>query len=73
MRIDVPQSTLDDLARRLEAARWPDAYALDGGERRARLDRIKALLDRWRGDYDWRTTRRGSTSTSRTWSTACTC
>jgi pimeloyl-ACP methyl ester carboxylesterase len=54
MRIDVPQATLDDLARRLEHARWPEAYALDGGEDRARLDRIGALLDRWRGGYDWR-------------------
>jgi pimeloyl-ACP methyl ester carboxylesterase len=54
MKIDVPQATLDDLARRLEAARWPDAYAFDGGERADRLDRIRALLDRWRGDYDWR-------------------
>jgi epoxide hydrolase len=54
MKIDIPQATLDDLARRLEHARWPDAYALDGGERAERLDHIKALLDRWRGGYDWR-------------------
>jgi pimeloyl-ACP methyl ester carboxylesterase len=54
MTIDVPQATLDDLARRLESARWPEAYALDGGERKDRLDRIKRLLDRWRGGYDWR-------------------
>ena len=54
MRIEVPQATLDDLKRRLEAARWPDAYALDGGERVGRLDRIRELLDRWRGGYDWR-------------------
>ena len=54
MKIDIPQATLDDLARRLEHARWPDAYALDGGERKDRLDRIKGLLDRWRGGYDWR-------------------
>ena len=54
MKIEIPQATLDELARRLEHARWPDAYALDGGENAARLDRIKALLDRWRGGYDWR-------------------
>ena len=54
MKVDVPQATLDDLARRLEAARWPDAYALDGGEDRARLEHIRRLLDRWRGGYDWR-------------------
>lgn len=53
-RVAVPVPVLDDLARRLEAARWPEAYALDGGEDAARLDRIRRLLERWRGGYDWR-------------------
>jgi pimeloyl-ACP methyl ester carboxylesterase len=53
-RVAVPQDVLDDLARRLELARWPEAYALDGGEDAARLDRIAQLLERWRGGYDWR-------------------
>jgi len=53
-RVSVAQSVLDDLARRLEHARWPEAYALDGGEDAARLDRIARLLERWRGGYAWR-------------------
>ena len=53
-RVAVPQPVLDDLARRLEFARWPEAYALDGGEDAARLDRIARLLERWRGGYEWR-------------------
>ena len=53
-RVAVPQPVLDDLARRLELARWPEAYALDGGEDAARLDRIARLLERWRGGYEWR-------------------
>jgi len=53
-RVAVPQPVLDDLARRLELARWPEAYVLDGGERVARLDRVKGLLERWRSGYDWR-------------------
>jgi pimeloyl-ACP methyl ester carboxylesterase len=53
-RVAVPQSVLDDLARRLDAARWPEGYALDGGEDAARLDRIARLLERWRDGYDWR-------------------
>jgi pimeloyl-ACP methyl ester carboxylesterase len=54
VKIEIPQATLDDLSRRLEHALWPETYALDGGEDRARLDRIGRLLDRWRGGYDWR-------------------
>jgi pimeloyl-ACP methyl ester carboxylesterase len=54
MRIDVPQATLDDLARRLEHARLPEGRVLDGGEDAARLDRIARLFERWRGGYDWR-------------------
>jgi pimeloyl-ACP methyl ester carboxylesterase len=53
-RVAVAQPVLDDLHRRLEAARWPEAYALDGGERAERLDHIRRLLERWRGGYDWR-------------------
>jgi epoxide hydrolase-like protein len=53
-RVAVPQAVLDELARRLDAARWPEAYALDGGEDAARLARIRRLLERWRGGYDWR-------------------
>jgi pimeloyl-ACP methyl ester carboxylesterase len=45
---------LDDLARRLEFARWPGMYTLDGGEDAARLDRIARLLERWRDGYEWR-------------------
>ena len=52
-RVAVAQPVLDDLARRLEFARWPQAYALDGGEDAARLDRIARLLERWRGGYEW--------------------
>src|SRR5688500_18764446 len=53
-RVAVPQPVLDELARRLDAARWPEAYVLDGGEDAARLQRIRRLFERWRGDYDWR-------------------
>jgi hypothetical protein len=53
-RVAVPQAVLGELARRLDAARWPEAYARDGGEDAARLDRIADLLERWRGGYAWR-------------------
>ena len=53
-RVSVAQPVLDDLARRLELARWPQGYVLDGREDAARLDRIARLLERWRGGYEWR-------------------
>ena len=53
-RVAVSQPVLDDLARRLELARWPEAFVLDGGEDAARLGRIARLLERWRGGYEWR-------------------
>src|SRR6188472_4113169 len=46
-RVAVPEPVLDE-------ARWPQAYALDGGEAAPRLERIRGLLERWRGGYDWR-------------------
>jgi pimeloyl-ACP methyl ester carboxylesterase len=52
--IAVPQAALDDLAVRLERTRVPDEFVLEGGERRERLEHIVALLERWRGGYDWR-------------------
>ena len=53
-RVAVSQPVLDDLARRLELARWPEGFVLDGGEDAARLGRIARLLERWRGGYEWR-------------------
>ena len=49
-RIDVPQSDVDDLKRRLAATRWPDdlpGYGIP-------VTQVKELVEHWRGDYDWR-------------------
>lgn len=54
--IHVPQADLDDLARRLETARWPDAGTVKDGSQGPQLDRIRALVTRWRDGYDWRAT-----------------
>ncbi|MEV4821751.1 epoxide hydrolase family protein [Micromonospora sp. NPDC049274] len=54
-RVEVPQTALDDLATRLGRTNWPaalpgtdDAYGMSG-------DRVRALVDRWRDGFDWRT------------------
>ncbi|AVR97133.1 epoxide hydrolase family protein [Pseudoduganella armeniaca] len=52
--IHIPQPELDDLAARLGRTRWPDAGTVADGSQGPHLDRIRALVDRWRGGYDWR-------------------
>ncbi|WP_218019763.1 epoxide hydrolase family protein [Rhodococcoides yunnanense] len=52
-RIDIPQSEVDDLQRRLEQTRWSEPLDVAdgvGGIARATLERLFA---RWRDDYDW--------------------
>jgi microsomal epoxide hydrolase len=53
-RIEVPQSDLDDLHRRLDRTRWPDEIAGVGWDRGVPLEYLKELAEHWRGNYDWR-------------------
>jgi pimeloyl-ACP methyl ester carboxylesterase len=50
----VPQAELDDLARRLDGARWPERETVGDWTQGAPLERVKALCDHWRHHYDWR-------------------
>lgn len=54
--LDVPQDQLDDLHRRLRAARWPaeiDCAEWDYGTEQTFL---KNVIDHWINHYDWRAT-----------------
>jgi microsomal epoxide hydrolase len=53
-RLAVPQSELDDLSVRLRNIRWPDAETVDDTSQGPPLAKIRALVERWRGEYDWR-------------------
>jgi pimeloyl-ACP methyl ester carboxylesterase len=53
-RIDVPQSTLDDLATRLENSRLPAALPGDGWDTGVPVSWLTELVDYWRTGYDWR-------------------
>lgn len=53
-RLAVPQSDLDDLARRLAQIRWPDAETVSDTSQGPPLASIRALIDYWRDGYDWR-------------------
>jgi pimeloyl-ACP methyl ester carboxylesterase len=53
-RIAIAQAQLDDLNRRLDATRWPDAETVSNETQGAQLARVKALAHHWRHNYDWR-------------------
>lgn len=53
-RIEIPQEQLDDLNRRLDANRWPDAVPGAGWSQGIPLDYTRELVDYWRNTFDWR-------------------
>lgn len=55
-RIAIADSQLDDLRRRLEAARWP--AELPGGDWDYGTEQgfLRSLVERWTSGYDWRRT-----------------
>lgn len=53
-RIEVPQSQLDDLRKRIAETRWPDKETVDDISQGIQLDRVQELVKYWGTDYDWR-------------------
>ncbi|MFD9304268.1 epoxide hydrolase family protein [Streptomyces sp. NPDC060048] len=53
-RLDVAQRELDDLAWRLDRARWPDELPGAGRAYGMPLAELRELARYWRTDYDWR-------------------
>ncbi|BCB89709.1 microsomal epoxide hydrolase [Phytohabitans suffuscus] len=53
-RIEVSQSDLDDLHRRIDGTRWPDELPGVGWDRGVPLEYLKELADYWRTGFDWR-------------------
>lgn len=53
-RIDVPDSQLDDLRRRITATRWPAAVPGTGWERGVPVEYLRELAKHWSTDFDWR-------------------
>ena len=52
--VDVPQETLDDLRRRIEATRWPDRETVGDRTQGVQLSTMEALASYWATEYDWR-------------------
>src|ERR1700739_4356304 len=52
--INIPQSALDDLKRRLDMTRWPNRQTVSDWSQGVPLDKARALIEYWRTQYDWR-------------------
>jgi pimeloyl-ACP methyl ester carboxylesterase len=53
-RVDVPQQKLDELRRRIDAARLPSKELVDDRSQGVQLATIQELARYWKTDYDWR-------------------
>jgi pimeloyl-ACP methyl ester carboxylesterase len=53
-RINVPESDLADLRRRLAGTRWPDKETTADDSQGAQLANLSELVRYWGKDYDWR-------------------
>jgi microsomal epoxide hydrolase len=56
--VDIPQSALEDLHRRLSAVRWPHELPVEDWSRGVPVHYLKDLVDYWRDGYDWRAAER---------------
>lgn len=54
--IAVAQADLDDLRRRLDSARFPAELPDSGWDYGTEQEFLRSVVDRWRGEYDWRAT-----------------
>jgi len=53
-RLAVPEAQLDDLRQRLRHTRWPGRETVTDTRQGPRLEKIQALVEYWRDQYDWR-------------------
>src|SRR5215831_2251592 len=52
--VGVSDEALEDLRRRIAAARWPTKELVDDRSQGVQLDTVQALARYWTSDYDWR-------------------
>ena len=50
----IPQKDVDELRRRVRAARWPGMETAGDRSQGAQLKKFKPLVEYWGTDYDWR-------------------
>ena len=53
-RVQIPESTLEDLRRRLGNTRWPDEIPDSDWDYGSNLGYVKELVSYWQNEFDWR-------------------
>ncbi|WP_313090522.1 epoxide hydrolase family protein [Chryseobacterium flavum] len=53
-RINIPQSKLDELKRRISGTRFPDKETVNDESQGLQLAQLKELINYWENGYDWR-------------------
>jgi microsomal epoxide hydrolase len=53
-RVDIPDTAIEDLRRRIAATRWPDELPGVGWQRGVPLEYLRELAEYWATSYDWR-------------------
>lgn len=53
-KVQVRDSVLEDLKKRLDNTRWPDEIPGSGWDYGTNLNYIKELVEYWRTDFDWK-------------------
>jgi pimeloyl-ACP methyl ester carboxylesterase len=53
-RVNVPETELADLRRRINATRWPERETVSDASQGVRLATVQKLARYWAGEYDWR-------------------
>jgi len=53
-RVDIPEVTLVDLLRRIDATRWPSKELVEDRSQGVQLATLQALARYWSTEYDWR-------------------
>ena len=52
--VNVPDTVLDDLCRRIAATRWPDKETVNDTSQGVQLAVVEELARYWQTEYDWR-------------------
>lgn len=53
-RVDVPDTELADLRRRINTTRWPDKETVSDPSQGEQLEKLQKLVRYWGAEYDWR-------------------